>query len=192
MRTYTRAYEQLLVDFRTEKDRNEEVNYSGVAQITVATLISRGENSNHIANILAVSNDTVVSWYRTLILNEGDLAFNIENFSYFRKENKVKADARTIGCVLKAINDGIFTKEEAAEAIGLETTTRVVNGWFDKYENDYEVMITMRAGQELVIHTAYATNRTDAEIMQATIFEHDRVENELSSQMKEVDRARRA
>ena len=191
MREYTREYTTQLQAFRAEKERTEQASYNDDVRIIVSSLIAQGENTHHIAGILGVNNSTVVRWYRDLILNEAELAFGMGDFTYIRDKNKLRADARTIGCVIKAIDEEILTIEEAMEAVGVNTSKRAVQGWINKYGRDFNVMLTMPPGTEYAIRTTYATTRADADELQALIYQHDLAENELSSQRKAEDRALR-
>lgn len=184
MRDYTRGYEEQLKAFRETKIQNEEAGYSNTAKIIVATLIARGENPGHIASILDIDSAVVVDWYRNLFLNQQDLVFRIDDFTYIREKNVVKADARTKGCIVKAVLDNLLTPASAMEAVGV-SSAQVIKNWVNEFSRDCEIMMTLPPGSEYKIKTAYAYSKEDAEQVQALIFHHDREENELASRLRE-------
>ena len=184
MHEYTRAYETQLISFREERTRTEEAGYREHVKVTVSSLIARGENVQHISSILEVPEATCTGWYRDLFLNQQDMVFDIESFTYIREMNKIRADARTKGCIVKSILDGRLTEVTAAEAIG-GIAPQTIRNWINSYSRDCEIMMTLPAGVEYTIKTPYAYCTVDAENIQTVIFNHDREENELASRLRE-------
>lgn len=186
MRQYTRAYEEQLEGFRLERERLEEAGYRNDVKVIVAGMVASGENANHIAGLLGIDGDIVIGWYRDIFLNQQDLAFDVGEFTFIREMNKLRADARTKGCIVKAVLEETLTLEVAAEAVGVSLQS--IQNWINSYRRDYELMTTFPAGTDYQIKTPYAYTKEDADQLQALIFQHDREENELSSQLKEATR----
>ncbi len=192
MRDYTRGYDEQLIGFREERTRLEEAGYRAHVKVHVSGLIARGENAEHISSLLGVHQTTVIGWYRDLFLNQQDLVFGAEDFTYRREMNVVKPDARTKGCIVKGIIDGRITEDEALELVSIGTTTKtVIRNWVLKYSRDCDIMMTHPAGSEFIPGFVYSLNREDAEIDQAQIFTNDKAEAEASSRRREAAIARR-
>ena len=192
MRNYTRGYDDQLIGFREERARLEEAGYQDHVKVTVSALIARGENAEHIASILEIGQAVVIRWYRDLFLNQEDLVFGIDDFTYIREKNAIKADARTKGCIVKGILEQRITREEALELVAVGTIgMQTINNWVLNYSRDCDIMMTLPAGSDMVIKPAYALNRVDAEAVQQLIFQHDREENQLASRNRETVMARR-
>ena len=183
MRHYIRDYDAQLASFVQERIRREEVGYRDYVKVFVSSLVARGENVAHIANSLDVSQETIIRWYHDIFLNQEDLVFGINDFTYIREKNKIKADARTKGCIVKAIVEETMDPNAAAEAVGV-SGPQVVKNWVNEFRRDYDLMTTLPAGVEYKIRTSYAYKKEHAEQLQALILEHDRQENELSSRLK--------
>lgn len=184
MRNYDRGYDEQLRAFYLERVRREEAGYRDDVKIIVSGLLARGENAEHIASLLQVSVQTITGWYRDLFLNQQELAFTIDDFTYIREKNVVRADGRTKGCIVKGIVEETLTTIEAAEAVGVSSLTTIEN-WVKTYSRDYDIMTTIPAGVDYLIKTAYAYSKEHAEQVQTLIFAHDREENELASQLRE-------
>jgi len=190
MRDYQRGYDELLIGFREERIANEQAGYTDAVKIVVSTLVARGENTQHIAQLLNIDSNVVTGWYRDLFLNQEDMVFAINEFTYVREKNVIRADARTKGCIVKAVLENMLTEEEAMEAVGVDNR-QTITQWVNTYSRDYDVMVTLPAGVDYVIKTAYAYNREDATELQELIFRHDREENELASLRRQQAIARR-
>ncbi len=182
MRHYERAYDEQLIAFR--EDRADGEDYPEHVMIEISALIARGENVEHIASLLGLDEQVVLEWYRDIFLNQQDLAFSIDEFTYIREKNLIRPDARTKGCIVKAIIEEQMTPEAAAEAVGV-SSSQVVTKWITDFGRDCEIMTTLPAGIDYKIRTAYAYNREHAEELQELIFRHDKEENELASQRRE-------
>ena len=193
MRDYIRGYDEQLIAFRQGRIEREEIGYADNVKITVATLLASGENAQHIAELLGIDSSVISLWYRDIILNQEDLPFGLDEFTYRREKNAVRADARTRGCVVKGVIEEVFSIQEAVEAVGntLVNETTIKN-WVRTYSNDYDYMITMPAAREFQVGNTYSLTRDDAMADQALILQHDREENELASQRREIARTARA
>ncbi len=192
MRNYTRGYDEQLIGFREERARLEEAGYRNEVKVMVAAMVARGENAEHIASMLGIGAPTVLGWYRDLFLNQEDLVFGADDFTYRREMNIVKPDSRTKGCIVKGILDGLITEEEALELVNIGTTSLIViKNWVAKYTRDCDHMMTQPAGSEFLPGFAYSLNREDAELDQASIFLHDKIEAEAASARREAAIARR-
>lgn len=190
MRQYERGYDAQLASFREERIRLEEAGYRNHVKITVATLIARGENAQHIAALLEIDTNVITGWYRDLFLNQQDLIFGIDDFTYIREMNKIRADARTKGVIVKGVIEERLTIAAAMEAVGANNQQTIRN-WVNAYSRDYDVMTTLPAGTDYLIRTPYALNREDASQIQELIFRNDREENELASRLRETHIANR-
>ena len=187
MRNYTRGYDEQLIGFKEEKIRLEEAGYQDHVKVTVSALIARGENAQHIAAILEIGQAVIMRWYRDLFLNQEDLIFGLDDFTYIREKNAIRADARTKGCIVKGIIENRITREEALELVQVGTLgMQTIENWINSYSRDCDIMITLPAGSDILIKPAYALNRADAEAVQQMIFHHDREENEFASQNRET------
>lgn len=182
--TYERGYERELRSFKTEKERQELAGYENHVKIRVATLIASGEDSNYIANILGLDQNVVVQWYRDLILNTEDLHFREDELSFYREMNMLRADARTIGCIVKSIIEETNTIESAMEIVGVSKQT--INKWIQTYTRDYEVMITLPPGVMYTIKPAYVYGLEAKTEEQERILSHDRIENRHAAQKRQT------
>ena len=159
MREYTRGYDEQLIGFREAKILAEAAGYPNEVKVMVSALIARGENAQHIAEILTVHQSIVLGWYRDLFLNQEELAFGADDFTYRREMNVVKPDARTKGCIVKGILDGRITEQEALELVSLGTTTiTVIRNWVLKYTRDCDIMMTFPPGAEFIPGFVYSLN----------------------------------
>ncbi len=187
MRQYTRAYDEQLRGYLQQKIEREEAGYRNHVKVMVASMVARGENAAHIAGILDIGEDVVVQWYRDLFLNQQELPFTIEDFSYYRDKNVLRADARTKGAIVKALVEETMSEEQALEALKVVQNVQTLRNWKLKYFRDYDIMIELPPGVEYSVKTAYAISAEAAEEIQEMIFHHDRIENEHASTLRDRD-----
>ena len=150
----------------------------------VASLIERGENARFIADILNVEIAVVITWHRNLFLNEDQAMFGSGDMSYIREMNVIRPDARTIGNIVKAVEQEVLTEQQAADLVG--KTIQAVRSWRNKFLRDYEVMTRLPAGGVYSIKPVYSLGRANMEIDQAEIFANDRAESEAASRRREA------
>jgi transposase len=182
MHDYEREYDERLRAFRREQLEEERPTITNQQQVIVAGLIARGENAAHVAQILGIDVETVVRWYRNLFLNEDQTFFGSADYSYIREKNILRADARTIGNIILAIENEDMSREQAAEAVGSSNFT--INKWMNKYLRDYEIMARLPAGVEYTIKPAYIYGKDEKDRLQNIIFDHDRAEAIDASQSR--------
>jgi transposase len=185
MRDYERAYEEQLRGFRREQLEDGRPAITNQQQLIVASLVERGENVNYIAQILDIRSVVIIRWHRNLFLNAEQAMFGSGDMTYIRDKNVVRPDARTIGNIIKAIEEEVLTEEQAADAVG--KSLQAVKKWRNEFLRDYEVMRTLPAGGMYSAKPPYSLNRDDMELDQALIWENDRAESELASRRREAN-----
>ena len=185
MREYERAYEEQLRGFRREQLEDGRPAITNQQQVIVASLIERGENAHFIASILNVEVVVVITWHRNLFLNANQAMFGSGDMTYIREMNVVKPDSRTIGNIVKAIEQEVLTEQQAAELVGKPIQS--VRSWRSKFLRDYEVMTTLPAGGMYSVKPAYSLSRDDMEQDQALIWANDREESRLASQRRDAN-----
>ena len=184
MERHERGYEEEFRSFNTERLRREEAGYSDDVKVRASTLVAVGEDPNYIASLLDINGSVVVAWYRAIILNNEDLALREDELSFFREMNVLKTDARTKGCIVKAIVEERITVPVAQALVGLESDKQIRN-WVQNYRMDYEVMTTLPPGSEFKPRPTYVYGLEAKNELQALIFSHDRQENTLAAQRRE-------
>ena len=180
MERHERGFEEEFRSFNTERLRNEEAGFNDEVKVRAAVLIAGGEDAHYIASLLEIDTAVVIGWYRTIILNNQDLTLGDEELSFYREMNVLKTDARTKGCIVKAIIEGRITTSNAQAIVGLESEKQIKN-WVQKYSMDYEVMMTLPPGSEFNPRPTYVYGLAHKNELQELIFRHDRQENALAA-----------
>ncbi len=184
MERHERGYENEFISFKTERLRREEAGYSNEVKVRASTLVAIGEDPNYIASLLDIDGAVVTNWFRTIILNTADLTLREDEYSFIREMNVIRADARTIGCMVKGVIEGIFTEENAKDLVGV-SDVKIIKTWIQKFRRDYDHMLSLPPGVEYKIRPTYVLGLDSKNELQELIFSHDREENALSARRRE-------
>jgi hypothetical protein len=171
-----------LVAARVELDADDDrTTYTPVTKLMVANLMGMGENPTIMAEILGVDVAVIAGWYHQYVRRQ-DFALRNDELSFYRLTNKLVADARTRGCIVKACLEDNLLSADAALLCGVTITA--IEKWKAMYASDYDAMISMKPGREIIVKPTYVLGLEAKEELQAIIYQHDREEGALAGQRR--------
>ncbi len=172
-----RGYEEQLIAARVNRVNNEEAGYPDDVKLMVASMVLIGEDPAIIAGMLELDTAVVMAWNHQF--NQTiQFALREEEFTFIRDKNKLRPDARTKACVVKACVEEGLSFADAALILDMEEST--VKTWNLKYRRYYQSMIHMPAGSDIKIKPTYVMGLEHREELQELIYLHDREENTLA------------
>ncbi len=172
-----RGYEEQLIAARINRENNEEAGYPDDVKLMVSSMVLIGEDPTIIASILEIDVAVIMAWNHQF--NQTiEFALRQDEFTFIRDKNKLRPDARTKACVVKACIEEGLTNEEAALILDMQAST--VKTWNLKYRRYYQSMIHMPAGSDIKIKPTYVMGLDHREELQELIYSHDRQENTLA------------
>lgn len=176
-----RGYEDQLIAARTQLLVDEAENYPEEVRLFAASLIEMGESVVHISELLNIEPAIIMAWHTTYITHV-DFAIREDEFSFFRDKNVLRADARTIGSIVKSCLENEVSPEDAAIAVGVNIQT--VNAWIVKFGRDYPQMINLLPGCEVKVKSIYVLGLEAKEELQGIIYHHDNQEAILAAERR--------
>ena len=169
----------ILIAAKVELLANDtRATYKPEIKLMVANLMQLGEDAKEIAKILDVDVTLVASWHHQYARRQ-NFALRNDELSFYRHTNKLVADARTRACLVKACIEDDMTTEEAALLAGV--TVYAIEKWKIMYASDYDAMITLKPGREIIVKPTYVLGLEAKEELQTLIYHHDREEGKLAA-----------
>lgn len=176
-----RGYEEQLQAARTLLESNEGETYPEETRLFVASLLEMGEDPLYISGILNVQPQTVQRWHEDFMTRE-EFPMRPDEVSFIRDKNILRADARTIGNVVKRCLEEGFTTQEAAEFLGVSEQT--IKLWLVRFARDYNQMTNLLPGCEVRVKNAYVLGIQAKDELQQLIYRNDEIEGNLAAQRR--------
>ena len=163
-----------------EADDNR-VGYRAETKLMIANLMQLGENIQEMAELLGIDTSIIAAWHHQYV-RRTNFALRNDELSFYRMTNKLIADARTRGCIVKACLEENMATTEAALLVGVAEP--IIERWIAMYATDYDAMITLLPGRELIVKSTYVLGLAAKEELQTLILQHDTEEGRLAAQRR--------
>jgi len=173
--------EQLIaarVELEADDDRT---TYTPTTKLMVANLMGMGEDPVTMGQLLGVDTAVIAGWYHQYV-RRTEFALRNNELSFYRMTNKLIADARTRGCIVKECLENGLTSEDAALLCGVNEP--IIEKWKAMYASDYDAMISMKPGREIIVKSTYVLGLDAKEELQSLIYENDASEGRLAAQRR--------